>query len=164
MAEHYFQSVRLLTYQLLYSPSTRSNASYPILLPILVPPTPSKRNRRRLASDGAILINAEPLTPTGPADDAERLAALRLWALTQWHKICFIDARALVLEPGIESVFVDRAATLPVLAKGGERGWDRTAGKPSVCLTTGTESRAGEGRGGWRRAEGRCGSVRAEAG
>ena len=28
MAEHYFQSVRLLTYQLLYSPSTRSNTSY----------------------------------------------------------------------------------------------------------------------------------------
>ncbi|OCK96728.1 uncharacterized protein K441DRAFT_694778 [Cenococcum geophilum 1.58] len=28
MAEHYFQSIRLLTYQLLYSPSTRSNTSY----------------------------------------------------------------------------------------------------------------------------------------
>jgi hypothetical protein len=119
MAEHYFQSVRLLTYQLLYSPSTRSNTSYPIPLLTLVPPTLSKRNRQRLTSDGAILVDAEPLTPTEPADGAEKLVALRLWALTQWHKICFIDARALVLEPGIESVFVDRAATLPVLAKGG---------------------------------------------
>jgi len=33
--------------------------------------------------------------------------------------MCFIDTRALVLEPGIEGVFVDRAATLPVLAEGG---------------------------------------------
>ena len=119
MAEHYFQSVRLLTYQLLYSPSTRFNASHPIPLFTLVPSTLSKRNRRRLASDGAILVDAEPLTPTEPADDAEKLAALRLWALTQWHKIRFIDARALVPEPRIEGVFVDRPVTLPVLVKGG---------------------------------------------
>ena len=78
-----------------------------------------KHNRQRLTSDGAILVDAEPLTPIELADDVERLAVLRLWALTQWHKICFIDARTLVLEPGIEGVFVDRAATLPVLVKGG---------------------------------------------
>jgi hypothetical protein len=118
MAEHP-SSRPTPTYQLLYSPSLRSNTSYPIPLFTLVPPTLSKRNRQRLTSDGAILVDAEPPTPTEQADDAEKLAVLRLWALTQWHKICFIDARALVLEPGIESVFVDRAATLPMLTKGG---------------------------------------------
>ena len=71
MAEHYFQSVRLLTYQLLYYPSRRSNTSYPIPLLTLVPPTLSKRNRQRLTSDGTILVDPEPLTPTEPADDAK---------------------------------------------------------------------------------------------
>ena len=37
----------------------------------------------------------------------------------QWHKICFIGARVLVLEPGIGGLFVDWAAMLPVLAEGG---------------------------------------------
>ncbi|OCK77894.1 glycosyltransferase family 8 protein, partial [Lepidopterella palustris CBS 459.81] len=107
----YFVSARVLAYQLLHSPTVRGNISIPFL--VLVTEDVSQRKRDRLTRDGATVIQVEKLysewiTPRqGRWRDV--LTKLRLFEMTQYDRICFIDADHLVTQ-SLEGVFDDPAA------------------------------------------------------
>ncbi|KAF2168994.1 glycosyltransferase family 8 protein [Zasmidium cellare ATCC 36951] len=114
----YFVSTRVLAYTLLHSKSAGSNNSIDFL--VLCTRDVSKRKRDRLKQDGATIILVEKLKSdwvnTGIARWADMLAKLRLFQLTDYAKICYIDADTLVTGP-LDGVFFDEAtltqATLP---------------------------------------------------
>lgn len=114
----YFQGTRVLAYQLLHSKTAATNNSIPLL--VLCTRDVSKRKRDRLKKDGATVVLVEKLgaewahaaTPRW----VDNLVKLRLFQLTEYNKICFIDADTLVTKP-LDGVFFDEAtltqATLP---------------------------------------------------
>ena len=114
----YFQGARVLTYQLIRSPTTRTNNSIPLL--VLCTRDVSKRKRDQLKREGATIVLVEKLTAEWAVAATPRwvdnLAKLRLFQLTEYSKICFIDADILVTAP-LDGVFFDEAtltqATLP---------------------------------------------------
>ncbi|KAK3718831.1 hypothetical protein LTR37_004747 [Vermiconidia calcicola] len=114
----YFLGTRVLAYQLLHSKSAGTNNSIPFL--VLCTTDVSSRKRARLKRDGAIIVLVEKLSADWVHAAVERwadvLAKLRLFQLTEYTKICFIDADTLVTAP-LDGVFFDEAtltqATLP---------------------------------------------------
>lgn len=114
----YFIGARVLAYQLLHSKTAGTNNSIPFI--VLCTEEVSRRKRDRLRKDGATVILVEKLKAEWVKAAAERwadvLAKLRLFQLTEYHKIAFIDADTLVTEP-LDGVFYDEAtltqATLP---------------------------------------------------
>jgi len=109
----YYLGARVLTYQLLHATATRTNHSIPFL--VLVTSDVSQRKRARLAQDGATVILTDKLDADWVKPGAERwrdvLAKLRLFQLTAYKKICFIDADMLVTRP-LDGVFDDPATDL----------------------------------------------------
>lgn len=109
----YYVGARVLAYQLLHNPATRSNASIPFL--VIVTPDVSQRKRARLIRDGATVVEIDRLNAAWVHPGAERwrdvLAKLRLFQMTQYSKICFIDADMLVTG-SLEGVFDDPATDL----------------------------------------------------
>ncbi|KAI9695131.1 MAG: hypothetical protein M1820_008899 [Bogoriella megaspora] len=119
----YFLSARVLAYQLLHSPTAGTNGTIPFL--ILVTPDVSERKRATLAYEGATIVPVEKLNASWVHPGADRwkdvLSKLRLFELTEWTKICFLDADTLVTKR-IDGVFWDEATTVqPVLERAGER-------------------------------------------
>lgn len=110
----YFESVRLLVYQLLHSPSARSTLKIPVV--ILVTNEVSQSKVDRLVRDGATVMVVERLisdwiTPKGKSRWLDVLTKLRLLTLTQYDKICFIDADHLVTRP-MDGIFDDPATAI----------------------------------------------------
>jgi alpha-N-acetylglucosamine transferase len=106
----YYIGARVLAYQLLHSRSAGTNASIPFI--VICTEDVSKRKRARLARDGAIIkivdrLEADWIHP-GVARWADVLAKLRLFTMTEWSKILFIDADHLVTAP-LDGVFYDEA-------------------------------------------------------
>ena len=114
----YLLGTRVLAYRLLHSKSAGTNNSIPFL--VLCTQDVSKRKRDRLKKDGATIVLVEKLQADWVHANVERwadvLAKLRLFQLTEYSKICFIDADTLVTKP-LDGVFFDEAtltqATLP---------------------------------------------------
>lgn len=114
----YFLGTRVLAYQLLHSQSAGTNNSIPFL--VLCTADVSARKRARLHADGATIVVVDKLAAdwVNPAVPRWRdvLAKLRLFQLTAYTKILFIDADTLVTQP-LDGVFYDEAtltqATLP---------------------------------------------------
>jgi alpha-N-acetylglucosamine transferase len=114
----YYLGTRVLAYQLLHSRTAGTNNSIAFI--VLCTTDVSKRKRDRLRADGATVILVEKLNADWVHAAVERwkdvLAKLRLFQLTEYHKICFIDADTLVTKP-LDGVFFDEAtltqATLP---------------------------------------------------
>lgn len=113
MLDGYYVSARVLAHRLLHAPSTRSNHSIPLL--VLVTPDVAPVKRDRLARDGATVIVADTLRADWVVPGSDRwrdvLTKLRLFQLTQYKKICFIDADHLVTAP-LDGVFDDPATDL----------------------------------------------------
>jgi alpha-N-acetylglucosamine transferase len=114
----YYLGTRVLAYQLLHSRSAGTNSSIPFI--VLCTEDVLKRKRARLEKDGAIIrvvdrLNADWVHP-GSARWADVLAKLRLFEMTEWSKILFIDADHLVTAR-LDGVFYDEATlTQPTLA------------------------------------------------
>lgn len=138
----YYISARVLAHRLLHAPSTRTNSSIPFL--VLVTPEVAAHKRDRLARDGATVIVADTIRAGWVVPNSERwkdvLAKLRLFQLTQYKKICFIDADHLVTGP-LDGVFDDPATDLlrtkhePLAVRSDEKPLPPTymfAGKPDV--------------------------------
>lgn len=114
----YFLGARVLAYQLLHSTSAGTNASIPFIVACTSDVTP--RKRARLERDGATVIVIDKVDNgwVHPGDPrwADQMTKLRLFELTDYHKICFIDADTLVTGP-LDGVFWDEATlsqpTLP---------------------------------------------------
>ncbi|CAK4029790.1 glycosyltransferase family 8 [Lecanosticta acicola] len=108
----YFVAARLLAYQLLHAPETRSVGGYPLV--VLVNAHVSAEKRERLAKDGAVVWEPEPVdgkwihnAHVGTWEYV--MTKLRIWELTQFDKICFLDADTILFQP-LDGVFDDPAA------------------------------------------------------
>jgi alpha-N-acetylglucosamine transferase len=109
--DHYFIATRILAYQLLHAPDTRSrDEAIPLI--VLVTENVNEEQRARLRNDGAIIVQAEPITSDWVKTDIgtwqDVMTKLRLWELTQFERICFVDGDTVLVEP-LDGVFYDNA-------------------------------------------------------
>nr|OQO16745.1 hypothetical protein B0A51_16339 [Rachicladosporium sp. CCFEE 5018] len=109
--DNYFVAARILTYQILHAPETRSPAGIPFI--VLVTKAVSEPKRHRLRLDGAIVIEAETIAKpawveveTSTWQDV--FDKLRLWELTQFDLITFLDGDTVLARP-LDGVFNDTA-------------------------------------------------------
>lgn len=106
--DHYFIATRILTYQLLHAPETRS--AVPFL--VLVGPELSESKRVRLRRDGAIVIEVDHLSrdwvKTSHKGWENVMDKLRLWELTDYDLIALLDADTILTRP-LDGVFSDPA-------------------------------------------------------
>lgn len=110
-SDNYFVAVRILIYQILHAPETRSQRRIPFVA--LVTEEVSERKRRRLQKDGAIVRVVKRIHGDGWEDAilahwTDVLTKLRLWELTNYDRIAFIDADTILAKP-IDGVFDDPA-------------------------------------------------------
>lgn len=108
----YFVATRILVYQILHAPETRTRSKIPFI--VLVNEGVSKAKRERLRRDGTIIWEAEPVDPKWIKTEISTwqavLTKLRLWELTQFERICFLDGDT-VLTRNIDDVFDDPAVS-----------------------------------------------------
>ena len=109
--DHYFNAVRLLTYQLLHAKATRNrDLSIPFI--VLVTELVPQWQQDRMRQDGAVVIQVPDLSADWVKADSPAwdhvMTKLRLWQLTQFERICFLDADNILLAP-LDGVFSDPA-------------------------------------------------------
>lgn len=108
--DHYFVATRMLAYQLLHAPETRTQHNYPLI--VLVTSNVTEAKRDRLRRDGAIIWEATPLDAGWVKTDVttwrDVMSKLRLWELTQFERICFVDGDTVLTAP-LDGVFSDLA-------------------------------------------------------
>lgn len=108
--DKYFVAIRILAYQLLHAPETRTKNNIPFI--VLVNEGVSELKRERLRRDGAIVWLAPPVDPKWIKTEISTwqavLTKLRLWELTQFERICFLDGDT-VLTRSIDGIFDDPA-------------------------------------------------------
>jgi len=109
----YYLATRVLAYQLLHQPNTRSNTSIPFL--VLAAPGVEAAKLARLTADGATVIAdvppiaAEWIHPREPRW-RDVLIKLRVAQQLSYAKVCYIDADMLLVA-SLDGVFEDPAAT-----------------------------------------------------
>jgi alpha-N-acetylglucosamine transferase len=113
--DRFFVATRMLVYQILHDPKTRTQISIPIL--ILVDPGVSQSKRDRLEKDGAIVI---PVDYVRPDTDwlkphkprwRDMMVKLRLWELEEYSRILFIDSDTVLNRP-FDGIFDEEGAQL----------------------------------------------------
>ncbi|RFU35353.1 hypothetical protein B7463_g986, partial [Scytalidium lignicola] len=116
--DFYYLATRTLGYQLLHDTATRCNSSIPFL--VLVTSDVPSAKRDRLAKDGATVVQVEdvPLpwwVKTGVTRWKDQFAKLRLFEMTDYERILFIDADTLITRP-ICPIFEDERIQAPMTA------------------------------------------------
>lgn len=137
----YYLGARVLAYQLMHSRKAGTNNSIPFI--VLCTAEVSERKRNRLIKDGAIVKVMDHLEAewVRPAVDRWKdvMVKLRLFQLSGYNKILFIDADHLVTAP-LDGVFYDEATlTQPTLANLGEVKEDEGALPRTYMLATHAE-------------------------
>ena len=107
----YFYNTRVIGYQLMHNPETRSNTSIPFV--VLCTKEVSERKRARLRQDGAVVIVAEdvPLPDwfsIGYPRWQDVMTKLRVFQQTQYEKILLVDADVFPVRR-LDGVFQDPA-------------------------------------------------------
>jgi alpha-N-acetylglucosamine transferase len=108
----YYLGARLLAYQLIHAPETKSNNSIPFL--VMVTHTVSEAKKDRLRQDGAEVVVVDDLIAEWIGDWRNNprfkdvMTKLRLWEMTQYDRICLIDGDTVLIE-NIDGVFDDPA-------------------------------------------------------
>ena len=119
----YFLATRVLAYQILYHPSTKTNLDIPFL--VIVPPHVSEIKVKQLEKDGATVIRVENLNPStnwtvaGDERFVDQFTKLRLFQLTQFEQILYIDSDTLLTrslddiwsEPAVREISTPRQRT-----------------------------------------------------
>jgi alpha-N-acetylglucosamine transferase len=112
----YLLGARLLAYQLIHDPKTKSKKSIPFV--VIVTKTVSPAKKQRLQKDGAIVVVVEDLVADWIADRDpinprfhDVMTKLRLWELTQFDRICLIDGDTVLMD-NIDGVFDDPAVRM----------------------------------------------------
>ena len=105
--DYYYIATRIIAYQLLHAPETRCNMS--VSFAVLVTSMVSERKRQQLRSDGAIVMEVEdvPLRwwiKTGVTRWKDQFTKLRLFEMTQFDRVLFIDADTLITRP-LDGIF-----------------------------------------------------------
>jgi alpha-N-acetylglucosamine transferase len=91
----YFTAARVLAYQLLHHPTTRTKNNIPLL--VLTPSHVSQHKKDVLSREGAIIIPVEPVKPKNdwlvPFRDnwVDQFSKLRLLQLTDYDRILYMD-------------------------------------------------------------------------
>ncbi|KAL2835300.1 nucleotide-diphospho-sugar transferase [Aspergillus cavernicola] len=142
LEDPYFMAARLLTYQLLHSPDTRSADDIPLL--VLVTENIPQEQRTVLAQDGATVVPVESITRGWVHPKWERwggvLAKLNTWNMTEYDKIAFVDADSMLFKP-IDGIFTDPSTAIQQTnpshsSKGNEEG-KKEEELPSTYLIAG---------------------------
>ncbi|KAF2280461.1 putative glycosyl transferase family 8 family, partial [Westerdykella ornata] len=112
--DNYLTGTRLLAYQLLHNPQTRSkNKGIPFV--VFVGENVSEAKRERLRKDGAVIKEVKPIhadwIKPAQREYNEVLSKLRLWEHTEYDRICLLDSD-IVLNKPIDGVFDDPAVAL----------------------------------------------------
>lgn len=117
----YFYSTRVMGYQLMHNPSTRTNTSIPFV--VLTTKGVSERKRSRLRKDGATVITVDdvPLPNWFSISNpywVDVMTKLRVFQQTQYEKILLLDADVLPVRR-LDDVFHDPATetVAPLLDK-----------------------------------------------
>ncbi len=115
--DEYFVATRVLAYQLLHSPDTATNSSIPFV--VLVTPDVAESKVERLRKDGATVkvvekIKQEWMKPGMPRW-RDMLSKLRMFELTQYEKILFLDSDMLIAKR-MDGIFTDET-TKPLQSK-----------------------------------------------
>lgn len=99
--DKYFTAARVLTYQLLHHPDTKTTHDYPLL--ILTPHHVDTGKTDVLAREGATVVRTDVLNAEndwvhpGRESWSEQFTKLRLFTMTQYERILFIDLDMLLL-------------------------------------------------------------------
>ena len=107
-SDAYFLSIRMLNYQLQHSPKTGTSKSIPFL--VLATPDVEIWKRKKLAKEGATIVAVDKLDLQWMNPLAERwrdvMVKLRLFQLTAYDRILFLDADTFLLKP-LDGIFSD---------------------------------------------------------
>ena len=95
-AHYYFIAVRTLVYQLLHQPETATALNIPVL--VLVAPTVRQAQRQQLEHEGATVLPVADLHVqwghVGQPRWLDTFMKLHVFRLTQYERVCFLDAGA----------------------------------------------------------------------
>jgi len=111
--DNFFVATRMLVYQILHDPVTKSRKSLPMV--VLVDPLVTESKRRRLEKDGARVIPVEYLRPQTawlkPAKPRweDLMVKLRLWELQEYDRILFMDSDNMLTRP-MDEIFDEPGA------------------------------------------------------
>ena len=109
--DEYFVGTRVLAYQLLYAPKTRTNTSIPFI--VLATPDVPESKLERLRKDGATVKVIERISESWMKPGLERwrdmLSKLRMLELTQFDKVLFMDADMYIADR-MDGIFTDPTA------------------------------------------------------
>ncbi|KAI9785211.1 MAG: hypothetical protein M1839_000849 [Geoglossum umbratile] len=106
----YFTAARVLTYQLLHHPQTRTRRNIPLL--VLVPPHVSQRKRDVLSREGATIVPVQAVSPKdnwlSPASERwiDQFSKLRILELTDYDRILYMD-NDMLLTKCLDDIFVE---------------------------------------------------------
>ncbi|KAF2447893.1 glycosyltransferase family 8 protein [Karstenula rhodostoma CBS 690.94] len=111
--DNYFVATRILVWQLLHKPETRTNG---IDVVVMVTPSVSASRRARLAKDGAIIrpvdflhVDNDDWIHAARPRGADVVTKLRAWEMTQYSRILMLDGATMLRLP-LDGVFDDKAA------------------------------------------------------
>ncbi|QDS70842.1 hypothetical protein FKW77_005190 [Venturia effusa] len=112
----YFTAARVLAYQLLHHESTKTNLGIPFI--VLVAPHVTDEKRKVLADEGATVIPVDLLEPDteenwiqpGEERFIDQFTKLRLWTLTQYERILYMDADMLLMK-SLDGIWDEPVAT-----------------------------------------------------
>ncbi|THY54930.1 nucleotide-diphospho-sugar transferase [Aureobasidium pullulans] len=113
--DHYFMATRILGYQLLHQPNTRTQRGYPFV--VLVTADVKQDRRDLLTSDGAIVLPVQNLEYNTTRIHGEMpqwkdvMTKLRAWELVEYDLIAFLDGD-FILNRCMDGIF-DDGATMP---------------------------------------------------
>ncbi|KAF2247919.1 glycosyltransferase family 8 protein [Trematosphaeria pertusa] len=113
LKDPYFISVRLLNYQIQYAEKTRTRLTNTPFLVLVLPSVPASQIAV-LKKEGATIIPIEPLDLPEAFNQnfinnsrfRDVLAKLRLWELTSWDKVLYLDADSFLLK-GLDGLFTE---------------------------------------------------------
>jgi alpha-N-acetylglucosamine transferase len=119
--DHYFMATRILGYQLMHQPSTKTLKNIPFV--VLVTHDVSQDRRDLLEQDGAVVMEVQNVDVDTSWVHGEMpqwkdlMTKLRAWELVQYDKVLFLDGD-FILNRCMDGVFDDRAATPTTLQTG----------------------------------------------
>jgi alpha-N-acetylglucosamine transferase len=109
--DNYFVAVRILIWQLLHNPGTRTNHD----VIVMVTPSVTQHRRERLEKDGAIVMLVDFVHGKndgwihgGDPRWADLMTKFRVWQLTQYDKVLLLDGDSM-LRSSLDGVFHDPA-------------------------------------------------------
>ena len=115
--DEYFVATRVLAYQLLHSPDTATNLSIPFV--VLVTPDVAESKVERLRKDGVTVKVVEKIEQQwmkpGMPRWRDMLSKLRMFELTQYEKLLFLDSDMLIAKR-MDGIFTDET-TKPLQSK-----------------------------------------------